>query len=185
MNKTTYTTRALLTLVLAHIALSPISSQAIGYSVLNSVFSRIALTDTEQLKNSENILNELFKNNDLSIVQGNSLQASSSPVSPYVYKLRITKTYTVLATAYTSAVEETDSTPYITAIGTHVRDGVIAANFLPIGTVIKIPEVFGEKTFIVEDRMNKRYNYKIDIWFPEKELAKEFGIKKVKIEIVS
>ncbi|OGN19382.1 MAG: hypothetical protein A3F25_01565 [Candidatus Yanofskybacteria bacterium RIFCSPHIGHO2_12_FULL_45_19b] len=93
--------------------------------------------------------------------------------------------YTVPASAYSSTPDQTDDTPFITAMGTHVRDGVIAANFLPLGTVIKIPELYGDKTFVVEDRMNKRYQYKIDLWFATRQAAKEFGVKQVKIEIVS
>lgn len=91
----------------------------------------------------------------------------------------------VTATGYSSTKDQTDSTPFITASGTHVRDGVIAANFLPIGTIIKIPEIFGDKVFIVEDRMHQRYDYRVDIWFPERNTAKEFGVQKIKIEIVS
>ena len=95
------------------------------------------------------------------------------------------KTYIVPSTAYSSTKDQTDDTPFITAMGTHVRDGVVAANFLPLGTVIRIPDYFGDKTFVVEDRMNKRYDYRIDLWFPTGEEAKEWGVRKVKIEIVS
>ena len=95
------------------------------------------------------------------------------------------KTYFVPSTAYSSTKEQTDSTPFITAMGTHVRDGVVAANFLPLGTVVKIPEIFGDKTFVVEDRMNKRYDFRIDLWFPTREAAMEWGLRKIKIEIVS
>ncbi len=118
-----------------------------------------------------------------SFMQNDSLLAVRPVNIPKTYKPKIT--YTVPVTAYSSTPDQTDHTPFITAAGTHVRDGVIAANFLPFGTIIKIPELFGDKTFVVEDRMNSRYWMKIDIWFPEKELAKEFGIKVVKIEIVS
>ena len=99
--------------------------------------------------------------------------------------LKIVKTYTVRATAYSSTVDQTDSTPFITASGTTVRDGIIAANFLPFGTVVRIPDVYGDKLFVVEDRMHERYWYNIDIWFPERGLAREFGARKIKIEIVS
>ncbi len=95
------------------------------------------------------------------------------------------KTYIVSSTAYSSTKDQTDETPFITAMGTHVRDGVVAANFLPLGTVIKIPEIFGDKVFVVEDRMNSKYTYKIDLWFPTRAEAKEWGLKKIKIEIVS
>ena len=88
-------------------------------------------------------------------------------------------------TGYSSSVNETDNTPFITAKGTYVRDGIVASNFLPFGTAIKIPEIFGNKIFVVEDRMNSRYWYNVDIWFPSKDLAKTFGRKTLKIEIVS
>lgn len=99
--------------------------------------------------------------------------------------LQVIKTYIVRATAYSSTVDQTDDTPFITASGTHVRDGIIAANFLPFGTTVRIPELYGDKLFVVEDRMNQRYWHNIDIWFPERSLAKEFGAKKIKIEVVS
>ncbi len=85
----------------------------------------------------------------------------------------------VTATAYNSEVGQTDSTPFITASGTTVRDGVIAANFLRIGTRVKI----GDKMYVVEDRMNKRYDKRIDIWMESKADAKQFGVRNVEIEI--
>ena len=92
-------------------------------------------------------------------------------------------TMTVPATAYNSLPWQTDDTPFITASGTTTRHGVIAANFLPIGTRIKIPEVYGDQVFIVEDRMNARYWHKIDIWMESYEDAINFGIQNVTIEI--
>ncbi|TAK05051.1 hypothetical protein EPO33_03590 [Patescibacteria group bacterium] len=89
----------------------------------------------------------------------------------------------VPVTAYSSTPDQTDSTPFITASGTHVRDGVFAANFLPIGTRVKIPEVYGDKIFIVEDRMNARYRVHGDIWMETREQAKKWGIKYVTLEV--
>jgi 3D (Asp-Asp-Asp) domain-containing protein len=92
---------------------------------------------------------------------------------------------TVTATAYSSTLDQTDDTPFVTARNTRVRDGIAAANFLPFGTEFRIPDLYGDKIFIVEDRMNKRYWHRVDIWFPERQMAKEFGIKQIRIEIVS
>ncbi len=89
----------------------------------------------------------------------------------------------VPVTAYSSTPDQTDDTPFITASGTHVRDGVLAANFLPIGTRVKIPEIYGDKIFIVEDRMNARYRYRADIWMETREEAKRWGIKYVTLEV--
>lgn len=115
-----------------------------------------------------------------------SVAPISSPANSKSSKAKTAvKTYTVSASAYSSSVDETDDTPFITAAGTYTRDGIVAANFLPLGTAIKIPDLYGDKIFIVEDRMNKRYNLNVDLWFPSKELAKQFGRKTIKIEVVS
>jgi len=87
---------------------------------------------------------------------------------------------TVHSTAYAPSPYQTDSTPCITAAGTKVRPGVVAANFLPIGTLI---EMNGE-VYIVEDRMNPRYKYAIDIYFPSTSEALEFGSQTVDIVIL-
>lgn len=90
----------------------------------------------------------------------------------------------VPTSAYTSRPQETDSTPFITADGTHVRDGIVAANFLKFGTKIRIPELFGDKIFEVHDRMNKRYNVKVDIWMDDLTRARQHGVRRVTIEVV-
>ena len=89
----------------------------------------------------------------------------------------------VSVTAYSSTPDQTDSTPFTTANGSQVRDGIVATNFLPFGTKVRIPELFGDKVFSVEDRMNARYYYKIDVWLPTYEAAKNFGIRYVEVEV--
>lgn len=86
------------------------------------------------------------------------------------------ETYEVWVTAYSSTLEETDSTPFTTAMNSEVRDGIVAANFLPFGTTLQIPERFGDKIFIVEDRMHRRKTNFVDIWMPTKTEAEHFGI---------
>jgi len=91
----------------------------------------------------------------------------------------------VVLTAYSSTPEETDDTPFITASGKTVADGIIANNMLPLGTKIRIPELYGDKIFTVEDRMNRRKsNYHFDIWLPSKDLAINFGVKTATIEVL-
>ncbi|MBI4837520.1 MAG: 3D domain-containing protein [Candidatus Portnoybacteria bacterium] len=87
-------------------------------------------------------------------------------------------------TAYSSSPDETDSSPFITAAGTRTRDGVIAANFLNFGTRVKIPALYGEKVFVVEDRMAARNSGKVDVWMPSKSLAMQFGVKKAEIVVL-
>jgi 3D (Asp-Asp-Asp) domain-containing protein len=104
------------------------------------------------------------------------------PVAPSVTPLR---TYVVEMTAYNSEVGQCDDSPFITANGTHVRDGIVATNFLKFNTKIRIPELYGDKVFTVTDRMNKRYTTRVDIWMEKKSDALKFGLKRnVKIEII-
>ncbi len=88
-------------------------------------------------------------------------------------------------TAYTSTVDQTDDDPFIAASGKRVYDGMIAANWLPMGTKIKIPAIYGDKVFTVHDRMNKRYGYgRMDIWLDTtKAEARKFGVKRVEVEV--
>jgi len=60
---------------------------------------------------------------------------------------------------------------------------VIAANFLPFGAKVRIPKLFGETIFTVEDRMHKRFQDRIDVWFPTKAEAKRFGLQSTEVEI--
>lgn len=91
----------------------------------------------------------------------------------------------VVFTAYTSTVDQCDDDPFIAASGKRVYDGMIAANWLPFGTKIKIPALYGDKIFTVDDRMNKRYGYgRMDIWLDAtKAEARKFGVQRTEIEI--
>lgn len=142
----------------------------------NTSFDKIFSWDNRKPENTDSIKNIIEK-----------FKEESNP------ELKIIKTYTVRATAYSSTPDQTDNTPCHTATNYNVCTGdknVIAANFyvngyrVPFGTLVRIPEVYGDKIFVVEDRMNARYTNNIDIWFPERNLALEFGVQKVTIEIV-
>ncbi len=104
------------------------------------------------------------------------LKPSSESQNPKVIK--------ILITAYSSSPDETDDTPLITASGSYVRRGVVAANFLPFNTRIRVPKIFGDEIFIVEDRLHQDYNDRVDIWFPSKEEAIKFGSQITEIEIL-
>ncbi|OGZ10478.1 MAG: hypothetical protein A3D67_03610 [Candidatus Lloydbacteria bacterium RIFCSPHIGHO2_02_FULL_51_22] len=88
-------------------------------------------------------------------------------------------------TAYSSTPEETDDTPFITATGNTVRDGIVATNFLPFGTRVQIPEVFGNKIFVVDDRMHPRKKDYMDVWMPTKQDALNLGIRRTKIVVLA
>lgn len=89
-----------------------------------------------------------------------------------------------IVTAYSSTIDQCDATPHITAQGTLVRDGIVASNFLPFGTKIKFPQLYPDKVFVVEDRMAAHNSHKIDIWFPTRWEAKQFGVKYTPVVIM-
>ncbi|MDO8655205.1 MAG: hypothetical protein Q7R48_02135, partial [bacterium] len=107
----------------------------------------------------------------LAFIDGTSLLSRNIPVQkePSFTSMLVT------TTAYSSTPDQTDDTPFTTASGTQVREGVVAANFLPIGTIIRMPDLYGDRVFTVEDRMHPRKGYQVDIWFPSKTEALRFG----------
>lgn len=79
----------------------------------------------------------------------------------------------VTATAYTSSVNETDSTPSISAWGDRLS---------PSMRVVAVSIEGFEKDFIVLDKMNKRWKKKIDTYMgKDKRAARQWGKKKVNI----
>lgn len=103
-------------------------------------------------------------------------------------EVKVLRTHTVIATAYSSSIDQTDSTPCITANGYDVckngEENVIAANFLRFGTKVRIPELYGDKVFTVQDRMNPKYSARIDLWKTSRNRAIDFGKRLVKIEVI-
>lgn len=108
--------------------------------------------------------------------------ASSTPI------VKVIRTSVHSMTAYNSEAAQTDDSPCITANGfnvcEHGIEDTVAANFLPMGTKIRIPELFGDRIFTVRDRMNKRYTERVDIWMVNRADALKFGVRKAKIEVV-
>ncbi len=105
------------------------------------------------------------------------------PIAPTSYVFTPGTILGVVASAYSSTADQTDGDPFTTASGTKVRQGIIATNFLPLGSRVRI----NNSIYIVEDRMNARYNdtYHIDIWMTSREAAQQFGVRVVIMEIIS
>lgn len=94
------------------------------------------------------------------------------------------KTLFVTVTAYSSTPDQTDDSPFIMASGNRVYDGAIAANFLPVGTKVMLPELYGKKVFTVEDKTHRRFSDRVDIWMQTREEALQFGIRQVAMKIL-
>lgn len=86
----------------------------------------------------------------------------------------------VVVTGYSSERGQTDSSPFLTASQKRVQEGFIACpRNIPFGSKVEIEG----KIFECQDRMNKRYDNRFDIWFASKTEAKDWG-KQVKEVIV-
>jgi 3D (Asp-Asp-Asp) domain-containing protein len=155
-------------------------------SIFPAIFS-LLLTFTvgsspENEADFETVLSQNLESSQVLTVQNNSLFAVSSPFNPEPEAVKQIK---VVITAYSSTPWETDDSPYLTAAGTWVRDGIIANNYLPFGSKVRIPELYGDRIFVVEDRMNSRIGYyHVDIWFPSYQEALNFGSKRTYIEVL-
>ncbi|MEY4731425.1 MAG: hypothetical protein RL681_371 [Candidatus Parcubacteria bacterium] len=110
------------------------------------------------------------------------VKADIEPTQGPVIEVREVKT--VWVTAYSSTPEETDDTPFTTASGQTVRDGIVATNLFPFGTKITIPALFGNKVFEVQDRMHKRKQNGVDVWMDSTSKALAFGAHKAEVHIL-
>jgi len=145
----------------------------------------IALVTASLIANTTGItriktIEPLIQNESMVLSSQNPSNISIAKPNKQVVK----KTHKMWVTAYTSRLEETDDTPFITASGSYVRDGIVATNFFSIGTLIRIPEQFGDKIFRVEDRMHERFERNVDIWFSDLGEARKFGNRYTTIEVL-
>jgi len=166
------------------------------------LFYTPALADeaVNQAKSQSNIENNLIINDSISkdaTIDSeaakliNTAIASSTPETPAASStpaVKVLKTSTHVITAYNSEVAQTDNDPCTTANGfnvcLHGVEDTIAANFLKFGTKVQIPELFGDRVFVVRDRMNKKHPNRIDVWMKEKHEAVHFGVKVAKIQVI-
>ncbi|WP_036198589.1 3D domain-containing protein [Meiothermus ruber] len=113
------------------------------------------------------------------------------------------KVMTLKATAYTSSVRETDSTPFITATGARTRIGIIAVSRdmlreLPYGSKVMLEDLgtpggknkgrfnylFKNRVFVVEDTMHPRKREQLDVWLPDRSTAIRFGVRYVRVTVI-
>ena len=128
--------------------------------------------------NGDNITN-LTQDNNIIYSSSQAFLLGANPTIVPIISQKVT------VTAYSSTPDQTDDTPFITASGKVVDDGIVASNFLTFGTKLRFPQLFGNKIFVVEDRMHQRYSSnRVDIWFPDRESAENFGIQATIMEIL-
>ena len=102
----------------------------------------------------------------------------------------------IVSTAYNSDVNQTDSTPFITASGELVRDGTLALSRDMIRAENEMMERMGYnpaaaisygdtvdliyvRRMVVHDTMNRRYSRRADIWMDSERDALAWGVRNV------
>ncbi|MDG5491975.1 3D domain-containing protein [Psychroserpens sp. SPM9] len=94
----------------------------------------------------------------------------------------------VTATAYNSLAYQTNSNPHITAFGDSLKPGLryiaVSRDLLKQGlehnTLVKVEGLEG--TYLVKDKMNRRWRNRIDIYMgTDVNAAKQWGRRKVNI----
>lgn len=93
----------------------------------------------------------------------------------------------VVVSAYNSVKDQTDNTPCISSNGDNIckrymkGDLICASNAFDLGTWLFIP---GYGLCEVADRMNKRYDRRVDVFFNKNiGAALKWGIKRIDIEV--
>ncbi len=124
----------------------------------------------------------ILKDSNFILSQNSFLVPLSNPANP---DLEVVSKFKTVITAYSSTPEQTDETPFITASNKTVQDGIVANNYFPFGTKIRIPELYGDKVFVVEDRMHwRKSNYQFDVWHSNYEEAVDFGAEITYVEVL-
>ncbi len=154
-----------------------IDANKIQVSQLEAVYA--ALVKQKPAKNFSNRKPALLK----ASFAPNSSVASANRNKAYSKRLHVT------ATAYTSHVNQTDSTPNIAAWGDRLYPGMksiaVSRDLLKVyglkhGQKVRIKGLKGE--YAVLDKMNKRWTKKIDIYMGmDKRKAFKWGRRKVEI----
>jgi len=101
-------------------------------------------------------------------------------------QFEVKKTFWTTVTAYSSSPDETSGDPFVTASGDRTTSGVLAHQYLPFGTKVRFPEVFGDKIFVVKDRLHEKHTseFLFDMWVHSKAEAKAWGAKILKVEVL-
>nr|WP_321223547.1 hypothetical protein [uncultured Psychroserpens sp.] len=111
------------------------------------------------------------------------LGCKKEELNPYEWK-----TIEVTATAYNSLAYQTNSNPHITAFGDSLKPGLkyiaVSRDLLKKGlehnTLVKVDGLEG--TYLVKDKMNRRFRNKIDLYMgTDVKAARKWGRRKVNI----
>jgi 3D (Asp-Asp-Asp) domain-containing protein len=131
--------------------------------------------------------------------------AAKPSAKPAVARPKITgRSLIVRSTAYNSLPGQTDASPFKTSTGARTRFGVVALSrdllrSIPYGSRVVLEDMgswsngtgrgkynamLSKMIFVVEDTMHPRKKGTVDVWFPARRQAIQWGARKLRIRIV-
>jgi 3D (Asp-Asp-Asp) domain-containing protein len=135
-----------------------------------------------------------------------SLKPTAKPRStPAVARPKTTgRSLIVRSTAYNSMPGQTDASPFRTATGTRTRFGIVALSrdllrSIPYGSKVVLEDMgswsngsgrgkynamLSRMVFVVEDTMHPRKRSTVDVWFPARRQAIQWGARRLRLRIV-
>ena len=164
-------------------------TKTIDFRVKMAIFSLFSLTSLlfPQYSVAGQINGFNREKTDFQSENNNSLFLTTNHLPEIALKqFKIKNTVYTTVTAYSSSVDECGIDPFTMASGDRVFDGAIAHQYLQFGTKVRFPEIFGEKIFVVKDRLGHQFTsyYHVDMWVQSKAEAKNWGAKVIKMEIL-
>ncbi len=121
-------------------------------------------------------------------VQIEKLSEERQQLARQVADLHEARIKEVTLTAYSPTHGECDPDPTTTASMTKVRSGIVAVS----RDLFDQGWVFGKKVYVkghgiyeIADLMHKRYSSRVDIFVPDTNEAKRFGVKQVKVALLA
>jgi 3D (Asp-Asp-Asp) domain-containing protein len=116
---------------------------------------------------------------------------------------RVLSTFNVRSTGYNSLSAQTDRTPHVTATGARTRFGIIAVSrdllrTIPYGSRVRLEDMgswsgggrgkynrmLSDMVFVVEDTMHPRKSGTIDVWFPARRQAIQWGVRRLRVTVL-
>ena len=118
----------------------------------------------------------------IALLMSTTLITVSPPAKEVEAEIQIIGTKIIAeVTSYSSDPEQTDDTPDITASGSHVHEGTAACPYrYALGTKVAIAGM----VYTCEDRMNRSYPDRFDVWSPTKEAAITWGLQTIEVTII-
>jgi 3D (Asp-Asp-Asp) domain-containing protein len=130
--------------------------------------------------------------------------AKSSPKPAVARPAATGRSLVVRSTAYNSLPGQTDANPFKTATGARTRFGIVALSrdllrSIPYGSRIVLEDMgswsngagrgkynamLSKMIFVVEDTMHPRKKGTVDVWFPARRQAIQWGARRLRVRIV-